>query len=176
MLWLVDVSGEEHVLVDAPALEAGPRARLGQPPPPGRAGAGDRRSHEEEHLVHEARFEERRGERRPAFEEERLDALAPELRERLRERPADELQVTPPRQRSHTEGEPPGLARRVDAASVETRRVGANRSHPDRDCPRRWAPLVDAAPGSLPCYPAPSGNGHAPVEGDGRLVGDEGPP
>ena len=72
-----------------------------------------------------------------------------------------------------TERNPPRLSRRVDAARVEARIVGAHGSHPDRDGVDGGTQLVHEPAGLLARHPAPPGNGDAPVERDRDLVRDE---
>ena len=135
--------------------------------------AGEDGRDEEEQLVDEAGCEERRGERRAALEQERLDALRGERTQLLLERAGAQLELRPVRQRAAAEGEPPWLPRRFDVARVEPRRVGAHRPHPDRDGVRGGAQLVDAPPRVLARHAAAAGDGDTAVDGDGRLVGDE---
>src|SRR5262249_58901875 len=94
-----------------------------------RARAGERRCDEEQHLVDERGLEERRGESRTAFEEERLDVLLGESAKLVLERAREELELRVVRQRAASEREAPRLADDVDVAGVEPRIVGANGSH-----------------------------------------------
>src|SRR5205823_908284 len=73
---------------------------------------------EEQQLVDEAGLEERSGEGRAAFEQQRLDAVRGERLELLLERPAAQLQLGSLRQRAAAEGEPARLLRGIDVARV----------------------------------------------------------
>ena len=89
-------------------------------------------------------LEERRRERRPALEQDRLHALGRECSELLLERPRAQLEVGVRRQRPPAEGEPARLPGDGDIAGVEPRRIRPHRPHPDRDRIERSPQLVDA--------------------------------
>jgi len=96
-----------------------------------RAGARDEGRDEEQQLVDETGLEERRRQRRAAFEQERLDALRGERAQLLPERAAAQLELRFFGQRAAPERESPGLRRGVDVAGVEAGRVRPHRPHPD---------------------------------------------
>ena len=113
------------------------------------------RRDEDQHLVDEVGLEERRGERRPTLEQQRLDALVRERAQLLGERPGPELEVEPVRERPSREDEPPRLAlRRLDVACVEPRPVGARRAAADGDRVDLRAQLVHASAALLAGHPA----------------------
>ena len=92
-----------------------------------------RRRDEHEQLVDQVALEERRRERRPAFEQERLHAFARERVQLLLGRARTQLELRPLRQRPEPEREPTRLSHDLDPARVEPRIVGAHGAHPDRD-------------------------------------------
>ena len=108
--------------------------------------AGEPRRDEDEQLVDEPGLEERGGERRPALEQERLDALGGERGELLAERSRAELELRALRQRAAPEREPARLP--ITGTSRASRRglSAAHRAHPDRDRVRLRAQLVDEPP------------------------------
>ena len=134
-------------------------ARLGEVTQEPRAGSRDRRRHEHEQLVDEARLEERGRERRPALEQERLDSLGGELCELVRSPPRAELQPGALRKRPAAEREPARLPRDGDVSCVEAWSIGEHGPHADRDRvgggpelvhdPSRASPVTQRAPGTV---------------------------
>src|SRR5262245_45777615 len=90
---LMDVCGDEGIVTDG--RDAGDRQtdRPGQRGDETGALAGDPGRNEQEHLVDEVCGEKRPGERRAAFEQERLDVLGRKPAELLLERPGQELEL-----------------------------------------------------------------------------------
>ena len=74
-------------------MSPGQGSRRRQAGSKGRASAGDERRDEEHELVDEIGAQERLGERRPALEQEGLDALLREPGELLFERPCPQLEL-----------------------------------------------------------------------------------
>ena len=118
------------------------------------------------HPVDKPGLEERARKRRPAFEQERLDALGGERAQLVLERARAQLEL----------GDPPGSGPRPNASrrgwprgtatSRASRRRGIrpHRAHPDRDRVRRRAQLVDEPAALLARDPAAPGNDDPAVE------------
>ena len=128
--------------VEAWSSSLGARELAEEARPVARQGRRD----EDEQLVDEPGLEERRRERRPALEQDRLHALGRERRELLLERPRAQLELGARRQRPAAEREPARLPGDRDISRVEPRRIGPHRPHPDRDRIERGAQLVHEPP------------------------------
>ena len=83
--------------------------------------------------------------------------------------PVQELELGALGQRAATESEPTWLPDDVDIARVESRRVGADGSHPDGDRIGGGPELVHALPRLLAGDPATARHRDAPVERCGEL-------
>ena len=158
---------------DPLGLEPGEGERGAQLVHPARARAGERRSDKEEQLVDKPLAKERACEGRTAFEEERLHAFGGQALQRFVQRARDELELRAFGERPPSEGEPAWLARGLHVAGVEPGRIGPHGAHPDSDGIRGGAELVHAAAALLPGHPAGLRDHDAPVQRNGRLVGDE---
>src|SRR5690242_6298187 len=113
-LRLVQVRLQQHVLarrLDVEVEEVERRCEVAQD---GRAVPAQGRRDEQEHLVHQTGGEERRGEHRPALEQERLDTFGGECAQLLFERAGAQLELRALRERPAAEREPSGLANRSD--------------------------------------------------------------
>src|ERR687896_1350776 len=94
---LVDIPAQENIFPNLARFQPRQRDRRRKPLDEPRPRARDRRRHEEHQLVDELGAEERRSERRPAFEEQRLDVLLRKPAQLLLERPAQQLELRPGR-------------------------------------------------------------------------------
>ena len=117
------VGREEHVVAHLLGGQAAQRERLRERRDRPRALAGKPRCDEHEQLVDEIGREERGRERRPAFEQQRADALVAERAQLVLERPAAQLELRALGQRATAEREP---ARLRDGADLASRQRGSS--------------------------------------------------
>src|SRR6266511_3776440 len=172
----MDVRGQEQVFADGVRRQAEESHRLGQVAEEARAASAHDGGNEDKQLVDEVLPEEGGRERRPALEQQRLDALLPEPRELLSERPRAKLELGPFGKRATAERQSARLAPHFHVARRQRRIVGANRPHPDRDRVGGRPQLVDQASALLAGDPARARHRHAAVERDRDLVRHERPP